>query len=400
MGQRDDHALDRFAVDRWTDLAGGFTSRRPRLMARLGNLETRLLKDEIEPIEIDRPIFVAGLARSGSTILLECLAEHPDTATHRYRDYPGVMMPVAWSRLTDRLLAGREVRSERAHADGIEVTPESPEAIEEMVWMAFFEDLHDPSRSGVLDETTSNPAFAAFYRDHVRKLLWLRAGRRYVSKGNYNLTRLAYLHKLFPDARFVVPVRDPLWHVASLMKQHALFCAAEERHPAALRYMQRVGHFEFGLDRRPVSTGDAAAAAEIQELWRAGREAQGLARYWAGLHGFLLEQLEGNPALRSATLILRFEDLCSAPEETLGRLLAHCRLEPTPGLIERLAGRIHFPTYYTPRFEEADRAAIEWLTADVARSFGYPTAAAGTGESPPEPTGAPAALAPGTVRQS
>ena len=241
MAQPDDQGLDRFAVDRWTDLAGGFTSRRPRLMRRLGNLETRLLRDEIEGIEIDRPIFIAGLARSGSTILLECLAEHPDAATHRYRDYPGVMAPIAWSRLTDRLLAGREVRAERAHADGIEVTPESPEAIEEMIWMAFFEGLHDPSRSSVLDETTANPAFAAFYREHVRKLLWLRAGRRYVSKGNYNLTRLAYLQQLFPDARFVVPVREPLWHVASLMKQHALFCAAEERHPggAALHAARR-----------------------------------------------------------------------------------------------------------------------------------------------------------------
>ncbi len=385
MARADEDGLDRFAVDRWTDLAGRFISGRPRLMRRLGNLETRLLRDEIEGIEIDRPIFIAGLARSGSTILLECLAEHPDAATHRYRDYPGVMAPIAWSRLNDRLLAGREVRAERAHADGIEVTPESPEAIEEMIWMAFFPGLHDPSRSNVLDETSANPAFAAFYREHVRKLLWLRAGRRYVSKGNYNLTRLAYLQQLFPDARFVVPVREPLWHVASLMKQHALFCAAEERHPAALRYMQRVGHFEFGLDRRPVNTGDSAATAEIHELLQAGRDVQGLARYWAGLHGFLLDQLESSATLRAATLVLRYEDLCRAPGETLGKLLDHCRLEPVPGLIERLAARIRFPTYYAPRFEEEDRAAIEWLTADVARCFGYPIAPADVSGPLPEP---------------
>ncbi len=384
MGQPDDRAFDPFAVDRWTDLAGGFASSRPRLMARLGNLETRLLQDELDGVEIDRPVFIAGLARSGSTILLECLAEHPHATTHRYRDYPGVMAPVAWSKLTDRLLAGREVRAERAHADGIEVTPESPEAIEEMIWTAFFPGLHDPATSNVLDGATDNPAFAGFYRDHVRKLLWLRAGRRYVSKGNYNLTRLAYLQKLFPDARLVVPVREPLWHVASLMKQHALFSAAEERHPAALRYMQRVGHFEFGLDRRPVNTGNGTATAEIQELWRAGREVQGVARYWAELHRFLLDQIEGSPALRAATLILRYEDLCRSPERTLGRLLGHCRLEPVPGLIERLAARIRFPTYYTPRFDEADRAAIEWLTADVARCFGYPLETEASDE--PSPT--------------
>ena len=212
---------------------------------------------------IDRPIYVSGLARSGSTILLEMLASHPDTATHRYRDSPPVMTPIFWNKAFGKIYDKPVAPVERAHNDRIMVTPDSPEALEEIVWMAFFASCHNPRQSNVLDATTSNPEFEAFYRDHLRKILLIRRGRRYLSKANYSITRFGYLKKLFPDARFIVPVRDPVWHVASLMKQHRLFMKNEERDPRILRYMQRIGHFEFGLDRRVVNTGDAELARSM-----------------------------------------------------------------------------------------------------------------------------------------
>src|SRR4029077_17446890 len=95
--------------------------------------------------------------------------------------------------------------AQRTHRDGIFVTPESPEAMEEVLWMAFFPQIHKPEACNVLDRNTSNPSFEQFYRDHLRKLLLVRGGKRYVSKANYNVTRLEYLHRLFPDARFVIP---------------------------------------------------------------------------------------------------------------------------------------------------------------------------------------------------
>jgi hypothetical protein len=41
------------------------------------------------------------------------------------------------------------------------------------------------------------------------KVVLLRGGARYVSKGNYNAARIAYLARLFADAKFVVPIREP-----------------------------------------------------------------------------------------------------------------------------------------------------------------------------------------------
>ena len=240
-------AYDGFQVARWVDAFGGFVSRRPRLWIALGNIETRVLEDEISATAVERPIFISGLARAGSTILLEILAGHDDVVSHRYQDYPLLFTPYWWNRLIERMPTREVPPAERTHRDGITVGPTSPEAFEEVLWMAFFPHLHQASQSDVLDEQTAHPQFEAFYREHIRKLLRVRGGRRYLSKGNYNVTRLEYLLKLFPDARFVVPVRDPVWHIASLMKQHALFCEGCSRHPEAVKHLRRVGHFEFGL---------------------------------------------------------------------------------------------------------------------------------------------------------
>ena len=360
-----------FAVRPWIDALGGFIERRKRLWIRLGDLETRALSETLADLAIEAPIYIAGLARSGSTILLEVLAQHRDTASHRYRDYPPVFTPFFWNWFLDRVPGRKAPAVERTHSDGIAVTPESPEAFEEMLWTAFFPRLHDPAISAVLDGRARNAPFERFYRDHIRKLLHVRGGRRYLAKGNYNLARLEYVLKLFPDARFVIPVRQPMWHIASLMKQHALFCAGERRHPAALGHMRRVGHFEFGLDRRPINAGDDGAIAAILAAWERGEEVEGWARYWAHLHAYVADRLDANPRLRDAAMVVRFEDLCRAPREAIRAVVAHCRLPAPEELVDRLAERIRIPAYYAPHFTPAERATIaRWTDATAAR-FGY-----------------------------
>lgn len=360
-----------FQVSAFDDLMGRLIERFPGFWIGLGNLETRVLADEIAPVSIVAPIYVTGLARAGTTIALEILASHGDVATHLYRDFPPVFTPWWWNWFVERSRRGPLVAAERAHRDGLMVTADSPEAREEAIWMAFFPHAHDPARSNVLDRTADNPAFEKFYREHIRKLLAARGRRRYLSKGNYNVTRLAYLHGLFADARFVVPVRDPVWHVASLMKQHDLFCAGEGTNPRAVDYMRRVGHFEFGLDLRPINCGDSERVLDIQALWQQGENVRGWARYWAMIYRHVADTLGRDPALRAATMILRFEDLCDRPEETMRKLMAHCALPEAEDVLARFAGRVRQPKYYRPEFAAADLTAIAEETHETERSFGY-----------------------------
>jgi hypothetical protein len=263
------------------DFLGRLAERYPGFFLRLGRLETRWLQDSVDAVEIERPIYIAGLARSGTTTILELLAAHPHMASHRYRDFPLVQVPYWWNWFVEHASSGQDGATERAHKDRILISPESPEAMEEIFWMAFFPRCHDPSVSQVLGAEERHPEFESFYCDSIRKLLMARKAGRYLSKGNYNISRIGYLGRLFPDARFVIPVRDPVGHVASLMKQHRLFCAEESRDPKVLAYMQRAGHFEFGLDLRPINFGDLDIVTRVQKLWAAGDEVRGWAAYWS-----------------------------------------------------------------------------------------------------------------------
>jgi hypothetical protein len=336
----------------------------------LGNLETRLMADRLDGVGIDRPIYVTGLARAGSTILLEFLASHPDTVSHQYRDFPFLWTPGWWHQVLDQNVKGYLEPAERAHGDRIEVTPESPEAMEEVLWMGFFDHLHDPGRSSVLRGTDTNAKFDRFYTDHIRKLLSIHSGSRYLAKGNYNVTRLEYLQRLFEDALFIIPIREPGAQVASLRKQHRLFCEAAAEHPRSIGYLSRVGHFEFGANRRPIHTGSDELIASIQKLWADGEEARGWARYWAAIYDHVADTLDANPTLAEKTRIVRYEDLCSATPDTLQGLMDHCGLDGA-SLVDRWRDRISPPDYYEPRFSVEELAAIADETAETAARFGY-----------------------------
>lgn len=367
----DDSTDAAFQVSGFDHFLGGLIANHPRFWIGLGNLETKALADEIAPVAIEAPVYVTGLARAGTTITLEILAAHPDVSTHLYRDFPPVFTPYWWNWFVEKSRKAPPAAQERAHKDGVMITPDSPEAREEVIWMAFFDALHDPAQSNVLDGHTDNPAFEAFYRDHIRKLLAARGGKRYLSKGNYNITRIGYLHKLFPDARFVIPVRDPVWHVASLMKQHRLFCEGERGNGRALAYMRRVGHFEFGLDLRPINCGDGGTVREIQALWEAGEEVRGWARYWAMIYGHVADSLDQDPALREAAMVLRYEDLCDQSTAMMETMLAHCGMSGADEVIAHFAGRLHPPDYYRPDFSDAELRAIAKETGAVSETFGY-----------------------------
>ena len=358
------------SVPRWTDLLSGLQERHTRTWVRLGNLESRLLSERLNSVAIEKPIYIAGLARSGTTILLELLSRHPHLASHRYRDFPPVLTPWFWNWFVDRAGTGDEGTSERAHGDGIDVTPESPEAFEEVIWMAFFPQLHDPEVSSVLTADTAHEEFEQFYRDHIRKLLLLRGGQRYLCKANYNLTRLGYLLKLFPDARFLLPIRDPVWHIASLMRQHERFCGEHRRDDRLRRHMSRAGHFEFGLDRRPINSGNPEATREVRELWEKGNEVEGWALYWTDLHGRVADQLERDGALRAATMVVDYEMLCRRPGSVMSEVLTHCDLHPGEiDLVAEAKRTVRPPTYYRPAFSDGQVALIERVTSPVKRRF-------------------------------
>ncbi|MDT8451105.1 MAG: sulfotransferase, partial [Wenzhouxiangellaceae bacterium] len=290
-----------------------------------------------------------------------------------YSDFPNVYTPYWRNWLAGRIRRGPARAVERAHRDRLMVTSESPEAVEEVLWMQFFDHLHDPSVSQVLDASIENPGFESFYRDHVRKLLLVRGRQRYLAKANYNVTRLGYLLKLFPDARFIVPVRNPVNHVASLVKQDRLFTRLAGEDPRVATQLRRSGHFEFGPGKRCINAGDAAEARRIEGLWSQGRAAEGWARYWNAVYRGIRSATERDGKVREAVALLRYEDLCGKPGPVIDHLLAHAGLpaEPFEPIRREFVAQLSEPDYYAPEFTPQELDEIENVTAETARWCGY-----------------------------
>jgi hypothetical protein len=138
--------------------------------------------------------------------------------------------------------------------------------------------------------------------------------------------------------------------------------------------MRRSGHYEFGLDRRPLHAGDAAAVDEVRELWAAGREVEGWAAYWALVYGHVRDVLAASSEVRDAALVVRYEDLCARPREMVERVLRHCAL-PSSEVTEAAAATLSAPDYYRAPFDAAEAELIRQRTEPVARAFGYGVAA-------------------------
>ena len=333
----------------------------------LGKLETSLLTKELANQAIVKPVFVSGVARSGSTILTEIVSQHPQLACHHYSDFPLTWIPYWWNSLRRQLPLPKREPQERAHRDRLMISADSPEAIEEVLWMHFFPAAHDPDGSHVMNQQDSHPAFEKTYRDHIQKLMLVRHRQRYVAKNNYHVTRLEYLLKLFPDARFIIPIRNPVQQVASLLKQHRLFSRQNAEDARVSKQLQLSGHYEFGPLRCPVVVSDKRRAHYSQQL----DDLSWYASQWADVYGFLHERMTDNPALAEACLVVHYEDTCSETVDTLQKVFAHLELDDEPGaeIIAASAPTISAPDYYQPDFSAAEVALIETLTRDTAERF-------------------------------
>ena len=205
---------------------------------------SRYLKDA--PEDRGGHVFVTGLARAGTTILLRELYSSGEFGSLRYADMPFVLAPNLWAGIS----AGARksfAPVERAHGDGIAVNLESPEAFDEVFWRVF----HGKSYirpDGLLPHRPGTQAIAR-YREFIRLVLRRTGKRRYLAKGNNNILRLASLAGAMPDCTFLLVIRSPLAHAQSLLRQHRR--SAHNNDAFRRRYVTWLGHHEFGIDQRP-----------------------------------------------------------------------------------------------------------------------------------------------------
>lgn len=278
-----------------------------------------------------RPTYVTGLARSGTTLLLQLLYETRSFVTLTYRHMPFVTAPQLWSKIATRHHR-EEKRHERAHGDGVEIGFESPEAFEEPFWTmvadgSFVDDhglhVHQLGDEGVRD-----------YRHFVANVVAASGmpGARYLAKNNNNVLRIDTLRRAFPDACIVVPFRDPWDHANSLLHQHGRFLAMHTEQPTSLTYMNWLGHFEFGANFKPFLVSPDVQPSDASELNRLDY----WLRYWTSVYRYLLT------THAETVLFFDYDRFCQDPFRGLERLAELLGLDPSR--LACFASKVRQPT--------------------------------------------------------
>lgn len=313
----------------------------------LASFEDRLLKKELDAINIKKPVFISALPRAGTTLLLELLMNTGEFVSHTYRNMPFVLTPYFWSKFAGKFIKAGELR-ERAHGDGMMINENSPEAFEEIIWKHFWPSRYQDKKIIPWKETPY-PEFNRFLTHHIKKLIYIGLNKsegnyRYLSKNNLNIARINYLKQQFPDAIIIVPFRDPLQHAASLLKQHNNFLAVHQEDSFAKKYMLDIGHFDFGAHLKTVSFNSWEQGQEFKDATTINFWLE----YWFNTYLFLSEHNKNKFSF------FDYEQFCCEPEKYLLNLASIAQLTDNQNLLKQVS-RVRKPKQHKELTSEVDQ---------------------------------------------
>ena len=174
-------------------------------------------------------IFITGLPRSGTTSLLNFMYSSNQYASLTYKNIPFVLSP-HFSKLFNKKNISRK---ERLHGDGIDYDINSPEALDEI----FFNNDEEFIKNELVN--------------YIQLILLSENKDKYLSKNNLNFKRIDLIHSILPHSVFLIPIREPLQQAYSLLNQHLHFSQLQKEDDFIRRYINYLGHNEFGLNHKP-----------------------------------------------------------------------------------------------------------------------------------------------------
>lgn len=284
--------------------------------------------------EIDRPIFIVGVDHSGTTILYNMMARHPDLAwfsqySLRGGDLPG-RLRVPFHGVVNRV--GRAAFDFTWRKKSRWLLPEPREGAG--IWRRLV-----PRTDGFLRASDYSDGLAERVRGAFRSELAAWRLDRMLVKIPYLTRTVALLDRIFPDAFFVHIVRDG----------------------RAVALSNRGRFMERGLG--------------------ATRALQVAARQWTETLDYI-DALEEGLGPRLTTL--RYEEFCDDVRGWVRSAIEACALSPEPMDLAPLPRTLR-PTNarWLSSCSPEDRVLLDELLASTLERWGYPTfAAEGAVESP------------------
>lgn len=260
-------------------------------------------------IAVKQHVFVTGLARSGTTAVMNKIFATDKYASLQYSNMPFLLSPNLWKQKS-------KIEShERAHKDGIIIDGNSPEEFDEYFWKAFLKDSYIKDNGLALNEIDDD--ILEKYRTYVSLICLSKGKNNYVSKNNNNVLRFSALRKI-AGSRLVILFRHPLSHAASLMKLDKNFSKDQEEDSFALDYFNYLGHHEFGLNHKPFMLTEGFENNRTKfsknhlNYWLA---------IWLNYYKYIIQNL------KQADIIICFEDLIATPNFVYQNLGSELDLE-------------------------------------------------------------------------
>ena len=210
------------------------------------SLEKYIFLQTEDNIKKNKHIFISGLARSGSTLLLNLLHESNFFCSLTYSDMPFILAPNLWSKFNLSKKRNLEFIN-RAHSDLINISIHSPESFEEVFWKSIQNNNYITTDS--LIKISVNNKHLKEYQDFISLICFKYSKKNYLTKNNNSILRLKEILSYFDNSFFLIPFRYPSNHVGSLINQHKRFKKIQKENNFTRKYMNWLGHYEFGFQR-------------------------------------------------------------------------------------------------------------------------------------------------------
>ena len=217
-----------------------------KLFLFLSNFENNFF--QIDRLKIKNPVFICGMARSGTTFLTHLLDSSKYFSTFKYKYLPFYKTPIFWNYINNFFYLSKKKR-QRLHGDNLQININSPDSFEELIWKNFLEDyaLKGYWQKVEYDETSDLPKNLDLF---IKKIIHINKINRYLSKNNNNIFRVKYLLKKYPDSKIIIVIRNPVDLAFSSAKVHFKFLKYHETIKNFSEELSELGHYEFGFQRK------------------------------------------------------------------------------------------------------------------------------------------------------
>ncbi len=254
-------------------------------------------------------IFISGLARSGTTALLEILNKSDEFISLTYSHMPLILAPNLNRKLS---ITNMDIElKERAHKDGIFINNLSPEALDEVFWKVFLKDSYIKKDRLEINKISKETSLK--FKNYINQITFNKGdSKRYLSKNNNLVLRFETILSQFPKAKIIIPFRDPLQHAISLLNQHIHFYQLHQKDSFSLKYMNWLGHHEFGLNQKPFYFGNDEIFERMSNYSKVDINYWLLT--WLNYYKYVLENYS------DSVILFSYERFCENPNEIMNIL--------------------------------------------------------------------------------